>query len=134
MDGRTDGQTDGRTNQPTNQSIGTYLIIHSTCLQSLKSNRVTVHDLQQKHIFHQIMNLTLTFDQMTLTSLQILALVDVHPHTKFCFDPTYSIRYIDKNVRLLRTNGPTNQPTNQPTNKTIHRDASQSLDVSKIST
>ena len=73
------------------------------------------------------MNLTLTFDPMTLTSLQIVALINVYPHTKFGFILTNSIGDINRNVRLLRTDG----PTNGPTNKTIHRDASQSLDASK---
>ena len=69
------------------------------------------------------MNLTLTFDPMTLTSYQILALIDIYPHTKFGFILTNSIGDINRNVHLLPTDGPTNQPTNQRTNKTIHRDA-----------
>ena len=47
------------------------------------------------------MNLTLTFDPMTLTSLKILALVDVYPSTKFGFNPTNSTGVITNNVRLL---------------------------------
>ena len=66
------------------------------------------------------MNLTLTFDPMTLTSYQILALIDVNPHTYFGFNPTNGIWDIDKNVRLLPTDGPTNQPTNQRTNQQIY--------------
>ena len=73
------------------------------------------------------MNLTLTFDPMTLTSYQILALIHIYPHTKFGFILNNSIGDINSNVRLLRTNG----RTNGRTNKTIHRDASQSLDASK---
>ena len=63
------------------------------------------------------MNLTFTFDPMTLTSYQILAVIDVYPHTFFGFNPTSGILDIDKNVRSLPTNGPTNGPTNQPTNQ-----------------
>ena len=62
------------------------------------------------------MNLTLTFDPMTLTSYQILVLIDVYPYTKFGFIPANSIGDINRNVCLLRTNGPTNQRTDQQNN------------------
>ena len=88
MDGWTYGQTNGRTDKPFKQSKGTYLIIHSTCMQNLKPIQPTIHDLQLKPIFQKIVNLTLTFDLMTLTSYQILALINVYPHTYFGFNPT----------------------------------------------
>ena len=91
MDGWTYGQTNGRTDKPIKQSKGTFLIIHSTCLQNLKPIGPTIHDLQPKPIFQKIVNLTLTFDPMTLTSYQILALIDVYPHTYFGFNPTNGI-------------------------------------------
>ena len=79
----------------------------------------TVHDLQPDQNFHQIMNLTLTIDPLTLTSYQILALINMYLHTKFGFSLTNSMWDIDLNVRfirLLRTNQPTDQPTNQQNN------------------
>ena len=78
--------------------------------------RLTVNDLQPEQNFHKIVNLTLTFDPMTLTSYQILALIDVNPHTKFGFILTNSIGDINRNVRLLPTDGRTDQPTNQQNN------------------
>ena len=45
------------------------------------------------------LTLTLTFDPMTLTSLQILALINVYPHTKLGFNPTDSTLLTTKNVR-----------------------------------
>ena len=47
------------------------------------------------------MHLTLTFDPMTLTSQQILALIDVYHHTKFDFNPTNSTLVINKNISWL---------------------------------
>ena len=91
MDGWTYGLTNGRTDKPIKQSKGTFLIIHSTCLQNLKPIRLIIHDLQPKPIFQKIVYLTLTFDPMTLTSYQILALIDVNPHTYFGFNPTNGI-------------------------------------------
>ena len=52
-------------------------IVYPTCLQNLKSIRQTNHDLQQKHFFQQLMNLTLTFDPINWTFYTILALIDV---------------------------------------------------------
>ena len=85
-------------------------------MQSLKSIWLTVHDLQPEQIFHQIMNLTLTFDPMTLTSLKILALIDVYPHTNLGFNLTDHKWDIDKNIRLLPTDGPTDGRTDQRNN------------------
>ena len=92
-------------------------IVYPTCLQNLKPIRLIVYDLKPKPIFQKIVYLTLTFDPMTLTSYQILAFIDVYPHTYFGFNPTNSLWGIDKNVRSLPTNGPTNQRTNQRTNQ-----------------
>ena len=90
MDGSTYGLTNGRTDKPIKQSKGTFLSIHSTCLQNLKPIRLIIHDLQPKPIFQKIMNLTLTFDPMTLTFYQMIALINVYPHTNFGFNPTNS--------------------------------------------
>ena len=62
------------------------------------------------------MNLTLTFDPMTLTSLYFLALVSVYPRSNFGIDPTYRTGDIDKNMCY----GPTNQPTDRPTHRVAH--------------
>ena len=59
------------------------------------------------------------------TSYQILALIDVHPHTNFGLNPTICITGIYENVPLLRINGRTDGPT-----KLSIRCASQSLDAS----
>ena len=56
-----------------------------------------VHDLQSEQSFHQIMNLTLTFDPITLTLYQFVAFINVYPHTKFGFHPTNSMLVITKN-------------------------------------
>ena len=73
------------------------------------------------------MNLTLTFDPMTLTLYHILAFTDVHPHSYFGFNPTNSIWDIDKTfVCYGPTDGPTDGPTNRPTDKASYRDADKS--------
>ena len=47
------------------------------------------------------MNLTLTFDPMTLTLLQFVAFINVNPHPKFGFNPTKSTLVITRNARWL---------------------------------
>ena len=47
------------------------------------------------------MNLTLTFDSMTLTLLSLVALTNVCPHTKWRFIPTNSSWEINKNIYFL---------------------------------
>ena len=80
-------------------------IIYLTYLQNVKSIRFTLHDLQPKQLFQQIMNLTLKFDPMNLTISQLLVLIDVCPHTNFGFNQTNSKLDIDNNVFALQTDG-----------------------------
>ena len=75
----------------------------------MNSIRQTVHDLQPEQNFHKIMDLTLTFDLMTLTLYQLVAFIVVNPHTKFGFNPTYSTLVITRNAQ------------NRPTNNTAYR-------------
>ena len=56
-------------------------IVYPTCLQNVKPIWRIIHDLHPKQIFQQIMNLTLTFDPMTLTLPNL--------STKFETDPTH---------------------------------------------
>ena len=48
-----------------------------------------------------IINLTMTFDPMTLTSHQLQALINAYPHTNFGFNPTNSIWNIDQKRSLM---------------------------------
>ena len=49
--------------------------------------------------------------QKVKTLYQILALIDVNPHTNFGLNPTINMTGIYENVRLLRINGRTDGPT-----------------------
>ena len=59
----------------------------------------TVYGLQPEQNFHQIMNLTLTFDPMTLTLYQFVAFINVNPDTTFGFNPTNIMFVITRNAR-----------------------------------
>ena len=116
--GRIDLQTDQRPDRQTTQTIQGNVSNNTLNLSAkFETNRTNHSWLQPKPIFQKIVNLTLTFDPMTLTSYQSLALIDVYPHTYFGFNPTNVKRDIDKNVCLLPTNQRTDQRTDQRTNQ-----------------
>ena len=58
-----------------------------------KSQPERLVDVRQAQLTFRkiIINLTMTFDPMTLTSHQLQALINVYPHTNFGFNPTNSI-------------------------------------------
>ena len=64
------------------------------------------------------------------------ALIDVNPNINFCFDLKTVYEIMTKTFMrygpIDQQNQPTDQPMDQRTNKTIDRDASKSLDTSKI--
>ena len=82
-----------------------------------------VHDLEAKQIFNKIVDLTLTFNPVTLTLEVIEANIDVNPHTNFGTDPSNCIWVIVENVQWWRTKRPSDQATDQLTDQATDRPA-----------
>ena len=69
-----------------------------------------VNPTERIWFINKIMNLALTFDPVTLTFIEMLAIIDINPHTNFSFNLTNWSWVIFENVCWWMTNRPTDRP------------------------